>query len=648
MAAHRYWRLRGLHHNGGSFSGSTLTLIIDIEMRDTVGGPDLTTVGQAIGTEGFGTGGDGTTEDALRAFDDDPATFWQGVGAPDAATPPWIGQDFGAGNEKEIVEIALTHHASYLTRTWDMIFVEWSDNGVNWTLDWYILKEFPAAQTVARKPTGTDADPHRYWAVIVERTYGRNTQYASCSELEFFQEGKPVPTTGGTPLGKDQYAANAGGGYEIAFAFDGNIGTFHTPVGVGPSFLGYDWGAGNEKAGINGFGWRARNDTAHMQYPALSRIGYSDDGIGFVGTHYYEDDLRVGTGERRRYIYGLDSIDDCTFVSDLALQNATSPITSTVGWNATTGGVRVQSGYLWSTGTARSWWGQTVALDAGQIADVDAGKGVIRFYCDLQTYNGDNDRGRLWCECLDVNGRVIARRASTGFEEGFHGAFYPFGGWMNAPVGTRSVRISSMAYRASGTNNDSYWTNYSLKFYRRATSVHLLLSAPTEQSAVLEGWTNVTGTITARGNSGNWNDSMWFGDGTAIEGYRIVDIPGTEWDKVDANTYAARMDFTLSVFSTDNDQCRVWVDFLDGSGNALGTNDVTGPLAVYSPEFSLFRATLTQWPVGTRKLKVNYQSSRTNTNADGYLHRLSITAPGAVPDAGGGGGRRRHQAMMIG
>tara|TARA_R100001086_G_scaffold173243_3_gene94835 strand:- start:314 stop:805 length:492 start_codon:yes stop_codon:yes gene_type:complete len=121
----RYWRLKGT--NDGSFSGGALC---EIEFYDSIGGSNIVAGGTEIaGSEAFG----GTKE---QAFDGDKLnSFWAGASGAVTAGTSWIGYDFGAGNEKDVVQFEITARSSggNANQVWDEWDLEYSDDGIIWT-----------------------------------------------------------------------------------------------------------------------------------------------------------------------------------------------------------------------------------------------------------------------------------------------------------------------------------------------------------------------------------------------------------------------------------------------------------------------------------------------------------------------------------
>lgn len=93
MAAHRYWRLLI-----EAINGSTVTSIEQLVLRTSIGGANVATGGTASASSVSGT------DTAANAFDGNSATWWLSSGN----VPQWLKYDFGAGNETDIVEMAVT------------------------------------------------------------------------------------------------------------------------------------------------------------------------------------------------------------------------------------------------------------------------------------------------------------------------------------------------------------------------------------------------------------------------------------------------------------------------------------------------------------------------------------------------------------
>lgn len=123
----RYWRVLALEAD----DATTIT-VGEIQMRETSGGADLTSTTFAIaGATDSGT--------AQQAFDNSVAVGWGILKSRDPSLW-WIGQDFGDGNAKEIVEITIRTLAG-ATTTPRAFNVQQSPDGTTWTTVWSVTGE---------------------------------------------------------------------------------------------------------------------------------------------------------------------------------------------------------------------------------------------------------------------------------------------------------------------------------------------------------------------------------------------------------------------------------------------------------------------------------------------------------------------------
>jgi hypothetical protein len=121
----RFWQVRPTALQGGS---STVPSFAEVEMRETPGGSDMTSGGQAIATRA------GSLAIVNNAFDNNNSTFW----AADSAVSnlPWIGYAFA--NSIDIREITLRNRNDTFGAAQGITAgdVRWSLDGVNWTTEW--------------------------------------------------------------------------------------------------------------------------------------------------------------------------------------------------------------------------------------------------------------------------------------------------------------------------------------------------------------------------------------------------------------------------------------------------------------------------------------------------------------------------------
>lgn len=121
--AYRFWRIE-ITNNGGS----AYTSIAELQLRLTAGGADQTSPSgtTAASTSYF-------SENGARAFDDYnvDANTWVST---NSGLPQWVQYDFGAGNAKEIKEIAMWPESTESTTRAPTAFtVKASNDGSAWT-----------------------------------------------------------------------------------------------------------------------------------------------------------------------------------------------------------------------------------------------------------------------------------------------------------------------------------------------------------------------------------------------------------------------------------------------------------------------------------------------------------------------------------
>lgn len=134
---HRYWRFL-LNYVQAGYSGYTMA---EVQFRTTKGVPLIpsggtpsaadTYPGRIRGPEGINPLG---TYGPEKACDGSATTLWSS-NAP-AAPVQWWAYDYGAGNAKDIAEIAITARGdgyALYTQTPTNITPQWSDDGVTWT-----------------------------------------------------------------------------------------------------------------------------------------------------------------------------------------------------------------------------------------------------------------------------------------------------------------------------------------------------------------------------------------------------------------------------------------------------------------------------------------------------------------------------------
>jgi hypothetical protein len=148
---YRYYRTYIYENNGDA----NLTGILELELYDTIGGPNIATGGTASASSVFSS-----TYPASKAFDGSLVSGDGWIPQSPPVYPEWLQYDFGAGNEKKVIAYKMGSYSSTTTtaarsvRTW--VF-QGSNDGTNWIPlhraglqgGWTFgeMREFPATQS---------------------------------------------------------------------------------------------------------------------------------------------------------------------------------------------------------------------------------------------------------------------------------------------------------------------------------------------------------------------------------------------------------------------------------------------------------------------------------------------------------------------
>lgn len=123
MAAHRYWRINMTAGAAAAFA------FAGIQFRTAAGSSLAFSGGTASAADTYG--GAPGTYDASKAADIDVNTLYS---SNNKTAPQWWAYDFGSGNSRDVVEIAITarNDANY-NQAPSGFTPQWSDDGTNWT-----------------------------------------------------------------------------------------------------------------------------------------------------------------------------------------------------------------------------------------------------------------------------------------------------------------------------------------------------------------------------------------------------------------------------------------------------------------------------------------------------------------------------------
>lgn len=219
MANHRYWRIYATANNGSSNCS-----VGELQFRTTAGGADQCTGGTAIESD------HGGAYVAANAFDDNTGTFWW----TSTARPNWIGYDFGAGNEKDIVEVSMAPRSDgYYYETPGDFKLQYSDNGTDWTDSQGWEGQIWSSATARVFTSGT-----RRYKIVITHNNASDAGNIAIAEMEIHTSisGSDV-CSGGASFGTGQLSDS----YAPSKAFDNDTGTMWNQGWVSNCGVGYDF-----------------------------------------------------------------------------------------------------------------------------------------------------------------------------------------------------------------------------------------------------------------------------------------------------------------------------------------------------------------------------------------------------------------------
>lgn len=263
--ASRYWRVYITDNNGDA-----VNTIHELQMYTAAGAISVCSGGTAIES------GHDSSAAADNLFDGNVGTDWSKTGLP-----AWVGYDFGDGNEKAIIGVAMFPPASpYVNRMPKDFDVQYSNDGISWATSWSVQDSTDWTEKVGREFYSTAQDLYnstfRYWRILATARDGGGRY--TIHELEMMAEvGGATVAAGGSAL-----ASSNEGGQPPSNAFDGNTSTSWSDGTTGTyEFLGYDFGAGNEK-NIKSVSILAAGAGYNDRTPTSFRIQRSADGLMWI------------------------------------------------------------------------------------------------------------------------------------------------------------------------------------------------------------------------------------------------------------------------------------------------------------------------------------------------------------------------------
>lgn len=271
--------------------------------------------------------------------------------------------------------------------------------------------------------------------------------------------------------------------------------------------------------------------------------------------------------------------------------------------------------FVAAASAATSWWGQTIAVPASAIQDVDAG--ILDFEGEVyeQGWSGDGDLGGLAVECLDASANWIAGRYTTLVD----GANWTkLTASIPIPSGTRSLRISVRGYRVQGNQISAYFDDFAARLKQRTKAAKLLFSM---DQMIAGGWSGTPLTPVAW----TFGDtvSTWSSQATA-DTYRSIALPGASVSSIDAGTATFQFYFQQSSYDgSGNDPGKGYVQFQDASGTNIGSRLYSAADFIVAPVYGSPQSITATIPAGARQAVIGFQGNRQNgTDCDAYFSRI--------------------------
>jgi hypothetical protein len=283
MSAHRYWRI----YITESVNASNLD-IREVEMRTSIGGSDVTGSGTASASSQAGG------FEADKAFDNNSGTTWY---TSSATRPQWLQYDFGAGNDKDILELQLTSWSA--TEQWRTFEFQYSDDNSTWTTLWTITYDDPLTGGTSRTYSATDTPTmngaNTFWRVRATAVDGGSNFGAM--EMEFRTTvGGADQATGGKAFASSAFDT----GHVPGHAFDDDLTTKWASLAAPPAWVGYRWSGAKTIVEV---AITARNDGFQAQAPKDFVIERWD-GSAYQTAYTVTGSSSWSSGETRTFTWG--------------------------------------------------------------------------------------------------------------------------------------------------------------------------------------------------------------------------------------------------------------------------------------------------------------------------------------------------------
>ena len=281
MAAHRYWRI-----NVSAVTSGTLLSILEMEMRESIFGPNVCAGGVATASDTL------AGSSASYAFDGSLRDLSTGAtqdawATNSGALPAWLKYDFGVGVTKDIVAISIQGRQGGFgpgQQAKDYT-VEWSDDNSTWTVAWSVtgavIGEFEFHLSVDpswSEPSyvGSPYGSHEFWRIYTMRPQTASDAPA-IGEIEFrATPGGADQASGGTAVADAVFGA----GLEASKAFDNNATTLWSSTDKGLVNFAWIYYQFASPVEVAEFIIKSRHDVAAQTSPRFFALQFADSSSG--------------------------------------------------------------------------------------------------------------------------------------------------------------------------------------------------------------------------------------------------------------------------------------------------------------------------------------------------------------------------------
>jgi hypothetical protein len=297
MSAHRHWRI---YVTKTCSPQSGFCSFMELELRTSLGGSSVA------------PGSGGTASSSGYDFGWSPDNAFNGSisgsgwHSPAGSGPWWVAFDFGSGNDKDIIEVALTGQSGSNNRTPSSFLIQYSDDGSSWTTLFDIVDEDIYGNSEVRVFNASDSPTKNgnktFWRINATAN-GTSDGILGVEEIEMATTPGGADVTSG---GKGYRYPSGSVGHEVANAFDSTPGTDTSSSTSGeawPKYIGYRFGSAQDIAEMR---ITARGSGSEQHAPTAFTIEYWDGSAYQVAATY--SSLSWSSTETKTFTFGTGAV----------------------------------------------------------------------------------------------------------------------------------------------------------------------------------------------------------------------------------------------------------------------------------------------------------------------------------------------------